>query len=216
MSQERRMGDGEKNFLFPVLGIWRFVGSLWPDMSRTDEDHRTKQIAVGAAIIGGLALTVCGVLLGWGYLPGFLGEWVGTMVGVLTTPFFMEASFICIGLTVVVALNHWHQKRDGEELVYLEQLDGPDVPSDLPEHAKWALYRDKPLPGETPTLLAQAEGALAIRDFQAAADFIGEMSEEELKRQETLVLRLELAKASGKSDLARRLEHELKGARIGD
>jgi len=185
-------------------------------MTRTDEDHRTKQIAVGAVIIGAIALTVCGVLLGWGYLPGFLGEWVGTMVGVLTTPFFMEASFICIGLTVVVALNHWRQKRDGEELVYLEQLDGPDVPADLPEHAKWAVYREKPLPGETPTLLAQAEGALAIGDFQAAADSIGEMSEPELKRPETLMVRLELAKATGKSNLAARLENELNGTRLGN
>jgi hypothetical protein len=181
-----------------------------------NEDPRAKQIAVGAAIILVLALTVCGCLLGWGYLPGLLGEWVGTMVGVLTTPFFMEASFICIGLTVVVALNSWRQRRDGDELVYLEQLDGPDVPSDLPEHAKWAVYREKPLPGETPTLLAQAEGALAIGDFQAAADSIGEMSEAELKRPETLVLRLELAKATGKSDLAGRLENELKDARSGN
>ncbi len=185
-------------------------------MTRMNEDPRAKQIAVGAAIILVLALTVCGCLLGWGYLPGLLGEWVGTMVGVLTTPFFMEASFICIGLTVVVALNSWRQSRDGDELVYLEQLDGPDVPTDLPEHATWAVYREKPLPGETPTLLTQVEGALAIGDFQAAADSIGEMSEAELKRPETLVLRLELAKATGKSDLAERLENELKDARSGD
>jgi hypothetical protein len=216
MSQERRVGGGEKICEFQRLGIWRFADSLRPDMTRMNEDPRAKQIAVGAAIILVLALTVCGCLLGWGYLPGLLGEWVGTMVGVLTTPFFMEASFICIGLTVVVALNSWRQRRDGDELVYLEQLDGPDVPSDLPEHAKWAVYREKPLPGETPTLLAQAEGALAIGDFQAAADSIGEMSEAELKRPETLVLRLELAKATGKSDLAGRLENELKDARSGN
>jgi hypothetical protein len=184
-------------------------------MTRADEDNRVKQIAVGAGILVMLAVTVCGLLVGWRYLPGLLGEWIGMMIGVLTTPFFLEASFICIGLTLVVAINHWRQKRDGDELVYLEQVDGPDVPAGMPEQAKWAVYREKPLPGEMPSLQAQAEGALAIGDHESAAECIAAMSEEELKRPETLLLRLELAKATGRSGLADQLENELRAVRNG-
>ncbi len=136
------------------------------------------------------------------------------MVGVMTTPFFLEATFIFIGLVLVFAINHWREKRDGDEFVYLEQVEEPDAPVGLPDQAKWAVYPKKPLPGEVPSLLAQAEGALAIKDYEAAAEWIGAMSEEELKQPETLYLRLELAKATGHSELARQLENELQETRI--
>jgi hypothetical protein len=132
------------------------------------------------------------------------------MIGIVTTPFFMEASFAILGLVIVISLNHWRQHKDGDELVYLEQVAGPDVPVDLPEHAKWALYRDKPLDAEAPTLLAQAEGAFAIGDYPAAAEWIGEMGHDELKLPETLRLRLDLATATGRTDLARQLEDEIR------
>ena len=183
------------------------------EMTRAGDDNRVRQVVVGVGILVVLTLTVCGVLIGWRYLPGLLGEWIGMMIGVMTTPFFLEASFICIGLTLMVAINHWRQKRDGDEFVYLEQVDEPEEPAGLPEHAKFAVYREKPLPGEMPTLLAQAEGALAIGDHEAAAEWIGAMSEAELKREETLFLRVQLAKATGRGELAERLEKELDAVR---
>ena len=182
-------------------------------MTRTDDDNRVKQIAVGAVILAVLTLIVCGSLVGWRYLPGLLGEWIGMMVGVMTTPFFLEASFVIIGLTVVLAINHWRQKRSGDEFMYLEQVEGADVTSGLPERAKWTVYRAEPLEGEIPPLQAQAEGALAIGDHDAAAECIGAMSEAELKRPETLRLRLELAKATGREQLVDRLESELRSVR---
>jgi hypothetical protein len=182
---------------------------LRPQMTHADDDDRGRQLAVGVGIIVLLMLAVCGVLIGWHYLPGLLGEWIGTMIGVMTTPFFLEASFVVIFLTVVVAINSWRRKRDGDELVYLEQVDGPDVPADMPEHAKWAVYRQQPLAGEIPTLRAQAEGALAIGDFDSAAEVIAAMTEAELKTPETWALRIELAKATGRSALAGQLEAEL-------
>jgi len=89
-------------------------------MTQVDDDNRLKQIAVGVAILAVLTLGVSGTLVGWRYLPGLLGEWVGMMVGVMTTPFFMEASFVILGLTVVLALNHWQQRRAVDEWVDVE------------------------------------------------------------------------------------------------
>ncbi len=99
-----------------------------PDMTRADDDNRLKQVAVGVGILGVLTVTACGALAGWRHLPGLLGEWVGMMVGVLTTPFFLEASLGIVGLTVVLAINHWRRKRAGEEWVDLGQAAQPEAP----------------------------------------------------------------------------------------
>jgi hypothetical protein len=179
-------------------------------MARTDDEHRVKQIAVGAGILGMLTLLVCGALVGWRYLPGLAGEWLGMIVGVMTTPFFLEASFLMIGLTVVVVLNHWRQRRAGDDLVYLEQVAGPEVGHGLPARATWAVYGQEPLEGEIPSLQAQAEGAVEIGDYETATECLGAMSEAELKRPETLALRLELARATGRQRLAGQLEDELR------
>ena len=185
------------------------------EMTQTDDDNRRKQIAIGAGILGALAVAVCSALIGWRYLPGILGEWIGTMVGVMTTPFLLEGSFVAIGLTLVVAINHWRQKRAGDELVYLDQVDGAADTVGLPEHATWAVYREAPLEGIVPSLLTQAEGALAIGDYDSAVEIIGAMAEQELKSPEGLALRLDLAKATGRAGLAAELEQELRVVRNG-
>lgn len=173
-------------------------------------DERVKQVAIGASILVALTGAVVVALMGWRLLPGLLGEWAGTMIGIMTTPFFMEASFAILGLVIVIFLNHWRQQKNGDELVYLEQVSGPDLPEDLPEHVKWAVYREKPLDREDPSLLAQAEGAFAIGDYPAAAEWIGAMDHDELKSPETLRLRHDLAKATGRDNLAKQLEHEIR------
>lgn len=121
----------------------------------------------------------------------------------------MEASFTLLGIIIVIVLNYWRQRKDGEELVYLEQVTGPELPNDLPEHAKWAIYHEKPLICETPSLLTQAEGAFAIGDYSSAANLIGAMSPNELVFLETLRLRLDLARATDHRELADRLEEEI-------
>lgn len=183
--------------------------NLSPEMQRL-YDERVKQVIIGVSIIVVLTLVVSGSLLGWRHLPGLFGEWVGAMIGIVTTPFFMEATFAILGLTIVMALNHWRQHKEGDELVYLEQISAPDTPENLPEHAKWAIYREQPLDGEAPSLLAQAEGAFAIGDYQATSEWIGEMNQDELKQPETLRLRLELANATDHPLLAEQLEKELR------
>jgi hypothetical protein len=172
-------------------------------------DERVKQVAIGAGLLIALAVVVTGLLLGWRLLPGLMGEWVGTMVGIMTTPFFMEATFAILGLVTVITLNHWRQHKDGDEFVYLEQVSGPEVPRDMPDQAKWAVYAQKPLDAEVPTPLAQAEGAFAIGDYPAAAEWIGAMSPDELKQPDTLRLRRDLAAATGKDDLVKQLQAEI-------
>lgn len=173
----------------------------------TTEQERRRQIAAGGGILLLIALVVCGALIGWRHLPGILGEWMGVVIGVMTTPFFLELSFAILGLTVVLILNHWRQKRAGDELVYLEQVKEPGM---LPDHASWALYQEPPLTGKEPTLIEQAEGALAIGDYQTVADCLAAMPEDQLKLPETLLLRIGLARATEKPELADKLEDQLR------
>jgi hypothetical protein len=172
-------------------------------------DERARQIAVAAAILLGLAVLVCTALLGWRRVPGVTGEWLGFVIGVMTSPFLMEASFAVLGITLVVAINCWRRERAGDELVYLEQVNDPP---DLPEHASWAVFKDEPLEVELPTLLVQAEGAMAIGDYEAAAECLAAMTEEELQMSETLDLRLQLARLTGHNELASQLEEQMRVA----
>ncbi len=173
------------------------------------KDERLKQVIVGSSILLVITVTVPSLLIGWHFMPGLLGEWIGGIIGVMVTPFFMESSFIILGFIIVIGLNIWKRKQEGEELVYLEQVTGPDVPVGLPDHAKWAIYQELPLKAEPLSPLAQAEGYFEIGDFSATAETISTMTANELRSPATLQLRANLAKATGKLDLARELELEI-------
>jgi hypothetical protein len=174
-----------------------------------EHDERRKQLAVGMAILTTVTVVVVGLLTGWRHMPGVVGEWVGIVMGVMTTPFLLETSFFLLGLLIVIFLNNYRRHREGDEFVYLERVDGPDVPHDLPEHARWAIYRNAPLAAGDPPLLAQAEGALKIGDFAAAAQCIGDMGAAELEDPATLRVRLELARGTGHTALAEELARKL-------
>jgi hypothetical protein len=176
---------------------------------RHKEENRVKQVAGAAGICLTIALIVLVLVLGWRSLPGVWGEWLGTIAGFITTPIFLEVSFAILGIVIVMTLNHFRQKKDGDELVYLDQVEGPDLPNDLPARSRFAVYEKTPLDGETPTLLEQAEGAWLIGDGDAATQYLAEMSDEELSQKRTLEIRLELARASGRTELASRLEKEI-------
>ncbi len=177
-------------------------------MARANDD-RTRQIITGAGILLAITALVCGALLGWRFLPGLLGEAVGKIIGIVTTPFFLEATFLFLGLLIVISLNIWRRHKQGDECVYLEQVTGPNVPNNLPDQARWAIFREQPLDAIGPTPLELAEGALAAGDYAAAAESIATLEPEMLHHPDVLRLRLDLARASGHLDLATRLEREI-------
>ena len=112
-------------------------GRTYAKVFRMNSDRRSqvRQVAVAVTILGALAFLVVGGLVGWRFLPGILGEWIGTMVGVLTTPFFLESSFIAIGFVIVMSLNIWRRQKEGDEFVDLEQFSENDGAMD-PEGTK--------------------------------------------------------------------------------
>jgi hypothetical protein len=165
-----------------------------------------RQILSGVFLLMGIMVVVCSLLLGYRFLPGLLGEWVGTMVGLATTPFLLEASFVVLGFCVVFWLNHRHEQKDGNEWVYLEQV----VDKDLPEHAQWAVLPANAPDGEEPGLLDQAEGAADVEDWEELVGLLAKLDESELKQSRVLLLREKLARATGRMDLAEELAAERK------
>ena len=89
--------------------------------SAGDTESRGRQILVGAAIL--LVVTACFVslLMFWRLIPGWVGESVGKLVGLMSTPFLMEASFAMLGLLIVISLNIWRRRREGDEFVTMEE-----------------------------------------------------------------------------------------------
>lgn len=92
--------------------------------SRT-RDERVKQVLIAAALLAALTCGVVAMLLGWRKVPGVLGEWLGMVVGIMSTAFFLEASFVVVGVLVVMGVNAVRRHREGDEFVALD---------DLPDH----------------------------------------------------------------------------------
>lgn len=104
------------------MGAARFVAMAGYETT----ENRGKQILVGVAILCTVAVGFVSLLIYWRRIPGWVGESIGTVVGIMSTPFFMEASFVILGMIIVVALNTWRQRKEGDEFVTIEEKDDED------------------------------------------------------------------------------------------
>jgi hypothetical protein len=91
-------------------------------------ESRGKQLMVGGAILAAVFGSAISLLLFWREIPGLFGETVGKFVGIMSTPFFMEASFVVLGFLIVVSLNIWRRHKDGDEFVTIEENDDGSPP----------------------------------------------------------------------------------------
>jgi hypothetical protein len=92
-------------------------------------ESRKKQILVGAAILCTVAVGFVSLLIYWRLIPGWVGESIGMVVGIMSTPFFMEASFVILGLMIVVGLNTWRRHKEGDEFVTIEEKEDGTPPA---------------------------------------------------------------------------------------
>ena len=90
-------------------------------------ENRGRQLFTGAGILFVISLLVVTFLMGWRYVPGWVGESLGTLAGIMSTPFFMEASFFILGLVIVIGLNTWRRHRAGDEFVTIDTKGTPEA-----------------------------------------------------------------------------------------
>lgn len=185
-------------------------------MVQESSESRMRQIVSGVVLLVLITVVVCGLLAGWRFLPGLLGDWIGTMMGVMTTPFLLEGSFVILGFCVVIWLNHRRELREGSEWVVLERVDDPGEGQGMPEQARWAILPDGAPIGEEPGLTDLAEGAAAAEDWEELSAILGRMNERELHNLPVLKLRQRLAEASGREELAKELGGLIRQAERGE
>jgi len=176
------------------------------------DDPRGRQLVIGLGILLALLVVVPLFYVFGKFAPGLLGEWFAVIAGIISTPFLLEAFYLILGLFIVVGLNHLRQKREGDEFVYLEQVNDPDAPPGIPEKSTFAIYREKPLVGESPGPAEAIEGILELGDHDEAARMLADLDDDTLKAPAILTLRIRLARETGKTELANRLARQLEAA----
>jgi hypothetical protein len=88
---------------------------------QSNTENRVRQIAVGGGIIFLFMSAVICLLAFWRYVPGWVGESVGLAAGLISTPFFLEATFILMGLGIVISLNSWRRRKDGDDFILFDE-----------------------------------------------------------------------------------------------
>jgi uncharacterized membrane protein len=96
-------------------------------MTLRGDDERVKQVAIAISILLAVACGVVVLWLGWMRVPGPLGEFLGMIVGIMSSPFFLEGSFVVLGVLIVMVINAVRRHRDGEDFVTAEQLDAREA-----------------------------------------------------------------------------------------
>lgn len=166
-----------------------------------------KSLAVGIGLL--LAASAIILLLWWAsYLPGFAGEFFSMVLGFMFTPVVLDISLFIIGLSLVLWLNKVRLARDGDEFVYLEQVDAPEV-AGLPAEARTAIYQDPPAVLVDHPEFAAIEGAIELGDFAEATDLLMELDDEVLDDPEVVALRYALARKQGHAETADLLRERL-------
>lgn len=168
-----------------------------------------KSLATGFGLILVVAAIIVLIWLGT-YLPGLPGEIFSMIAGIMWSPVLLDLSLFLIGLTLVLWVNHIRRKGDGDEFVYLEAVEGPDIPDDLSAESRSAIFRHRPEEPDRSIALAAVEGALDMGDLQTATELLLEVPEEELDLPDTLALRIRLAELNGDENSARRLRKKRK------
>lgn len=90
---------------------------------QTSNENRGKQVAIGGAIIFALMAAVICLLTFWRYIPGWVGESLGIVAGLISSPFVLEASFFVMGIGIVILLNSWRRKKEGDDFVEFNEQD---------------------------------------------------------------------------------------------
>ena len=86
---------------------------------------RARQLCNSLLIIGAIIGTLVGLWAGR-FLPGKTGELCARVFHILTTPIILEISFGVLGIVIVLALAHYHEKTANEWV----EMDVPDEPKE--------------------------------------------------------------------------------------
>ncbi|MDA0766863.1 MAG: hypothetical protein O3A87_09725 [Verrucomicrobia bacterium] len=175
-------------------------------MALNADQRKSLRIGLGLILLAALFVILiwCGT-----YLPGFVGEVFNMVAGIMWSPFLLDVTLFFLGLVLILWFNNIRRLRDGDEFVYLEQVDDPAASRKLPAEARSAIYRHKPDAPDPDLSLAAIEGALDLPDPEEAALLLFKLPESQLDDPQVLALRLRLAELNGDQAAAAILRKKL-------
>ena len=193
----------------PKIRHCKAPGSLEPSAApMAFNTAQRKSLAVGFGLIAFAAVVIVLIWVGT-YLPGFAGEVFSMIAGIMWSPILLDISLFVLGLTLVFWINHIRRQAEGDEFVYLETVDAPDVPADLPAGSRSAVFPERPGSPPADPALAAIEGALDLEDADTATKLLFELPEDTLGQPGVLALRIRLAELTGRADEVRALRKQL-------
>jgi uncharacterized integral membrane protein len=146
-------------------------------------------------------------------------ETAKTLFGIFTTPFILEATVALTGIFIVLAINHWRLKKEGDGWVYLVSQE-PDqsagkLPAAITQRLQGVVMQDKPeAVDEAATARANVEGFLELGMAAQAAQALEEFRD--LPDDEaTAALRIRVLAANLDTGAAQALVHESAGRFAG-
>ena len=169
--------------------------------------HRALAIGFGLILAAG---AIVALIWAGTYLPGLAGEFFSMIAGIMWTPILLDITLFCLGIGLILWLNARARARDGDEYVYLEQVEGPDVPGEMPAEARSAVFPEKPEPQGIEPSLAAIEDALELGDHKEASALLFALPEEELDGANVIALRVRLARGQGHDLKAQELLEQLR------
>ena len=176
-------------------------------MQMLDKEQRSA-LRAGTLILLGFAAFIVTIWV-CGYLPGVIGRTFSLITGFLWTPTIMEPTLFLLALMSILVLNHHRRKKEGEELVYLETIDGPEA-SKLPAHSRSATFSEEPQPPSGEEMIATIEGTAALGDHKETLRLMLQLPPDLLESEEILAVRLQLAQANSDPNHIRGISRKLR------
>ena len=161
--------------------------------------------AFAGAVCGGMVLLGAWVIRDREIARNFLRG----LVGFFTTPFILETSLVLLGFSLVVLLNHWRRKKDGDGWVYLAE-DDPRTRDGQEPGRHDAVFANPPADEPAELEIEVIEGLLDLGSWDEAGQRLLALPEADYESPRALCARARLAEGLGRSgqaaDLRKRAE----------
>lgn len=177
------------------IGIW--ISALLILAKKAPEWERkwVKTLIIGCSFMMVFFVVLGFIAIAALYLEGAPKEFAQKVAGMISSPVLMELSFFFIGVFLLISFNIIRRIKEGDEFVYLETVDSPEVKDSLPKGKQSAVYDHQPesFDGDLETHLAMIEGALEMRDHAQAFELMMDLPEDTLETLRVQELRAKLA-----------------------
>lgn len=184
-----------------IISIMAFFVTAWSIFltilaRRAPEWERrwVKTLLIGCAFMSVFFLFLTTIGLTAYFIPGIIGEAAKKLSGIMCSPVFMELGFFFMGVVLLIVFNTIKRIKDGDEFVYLETVDAPEVKENLPKSKQSAVFKEAPLPfnEDIAIQIATIEGALDMEDTEQAFQLLMELPKEVIETPEVQQLRQRL------------------------